>query len=94
MVNRKIVQAADAYFTELRLVLGFGGATDERSLYVPLANLLNVVGSALKPKVFCVQGLADQGAGHLDFGLYSTRQVHKGRPKAGQKPESAERAAA
>ena len=87
MVNRKIVQAAEAYFTELRLVRASGGATDERSLYVPLANLLNAVGGTLKPKVFCVQELADQGAGHPDFGLYSTRQVQKGRPKTGQKPE-------
>ena len=87
MVNRKIVQAAEAYFTELRLVRASGGATDERSLYVPLANLLNAVGGTLRPKVFCVQELADQGAGHPDFGLYSTRQVQKGRPKAGQKPE-------
>ena len=87
MVGRKIVQAAEAYFTELRLVRASGGATDERSLYVPLANLLNAVGGTLKPKVFCVQELADQGAGHPDFGLYSTRQIQKGRPKTGQKPE-------
>ena len=87
MVSRKIVQAAEAYFAELRLVRASGGATDERSLYVPLANLLNAVGGTLKPRVFCVQELADQGAGHPDFGLYSTRQVQKGRPKTGQKPE-------
>ena len=80
-------QAVEAYFTELRLVRASGGATDERSLYVPLANLLNAVGGTLKPRVFCVQELADQGAGHPDFGLYSTRQVQKGRPKTGQKPE-------
>ena len=64
-----------------------GGSTDERSLYVPLANLLNAVGGALRPKVFCVQELADQGAGHPDFGLYSTRQVQRGKPKTGQKSE-------
>ena len=87
MPDGKLKQAVEAYFTDLRLVRGSGGATNERSLYVPLANLLNVVGSTLKPKVFCVQELADQGAGHPDFGLYSTRQVQKGRPKTGQKPE-------
>ena len=87
MVNNKLTQAIEAYFTELRLVRGSGGATDERSLYVPLANLLNAVGGALKPKVFCVQELADQGAGHPDFGLYTTHQVQKGKPKSGQKPE-------
>ena len=87
MSNGKLKQAAEAYFTDLRLVRGSGGATDERSLYVPLANLLNAVGSALRPKVFCVQDLANQGAGHPDFGLYTTRQVQKGKPKSGQKPE-------
>ncbi len=87
MANSKLAQAVEAYFTDLRRVRGSGAATDERSLYGPLANLLNAVGGTLKPRVFCVQELADQGAGHPDFGLYSTRQVQKGRPKAGQKPE-------
>ena len=87
MASDKLRQAVEAYFTDLRLVRASGGATDERSLYVPLANLLNAVGDTLKPRVFCVQELADQGAGHPDFGLYSTRQVQKRRPKTGQKPE-------
>ena len=87
MANTNLTRAIEVYFAELRLVRASGGATDERSLYVPLANLLNAVGGTLKPKVFCVQELADQGAGHPDFGLYSTRQVQKGRPKTGQKPE-------
>ena len=87
MANSKLTQAVEAYFTELRQVRGSGGATDERSLYVPLANLLNAVGGTLRPRVFCVQDLANQGAGHPDFGLYTTRQVQKGKPKSGQKPE-------
>ena len=87
MASSKFTQAVESYFTELRLVRGSGGATNERSLYVPLANLLNAVGSSLTPKVFCVQELADQGAGHPDFGLYTTQQVQKGKPKSGQKPE-------
>ena len=87
MANNKLAQAVEAYFTDLRLVRASGGATDERSLYVPLANLLNAVGGALRPKVFCVQELADQGVGHPDFGLYTTQQVQKGKPKSGQKPE-------
>ena len=87
MTNRKLIQAVEDYFTDLRLVRGSGGATNERSLYVPLANLLNAVGGALRPKVFCVQELADQGAGHPDFGLYTTQQVQKGKPKSVQKPE-------
>ena len=31
--------------------------------------------------------MADQGVGHPDFGLYTTQQVQKGKPKSGQKPE-------
>ena len=87
MANSNAITAVEAYFTDLRLVRSSGGATDERSLYVPLANLLNAVGGTLRPKVFCVQDLANQGAGHPDFGLYTTRQVQKGKPKSGQKPE-------
>ena len=83
----KLTQAVEAYFTALQLIRASGGATDERSLYVPLANLLNAVGATLQPKVFCVQDLANQGVGHPDFGLYTTQQVQKGKPKAGQKPE-------
>ena len=87
MASSKFTQVVESYFTELRLVRGSGGATNERSLYVPLANLLNAVGGTLRPKVFCVQELADQCAGHPDFGLYTTQQVQKGKPKSGQKPE-------
>ena len=87
MTNVRLKQGVEAYFTDLHLVRRSGGATDERSLYVPLANLLNAVGGALKPKVFCVQDLANQGAGHPDFGLYTTGQVQKGKAKPGQKPE-------
>ena len=83
----KLTQAVEAYFTGLQLIRASGGATDERSLYVPLANLLNAVGGTLQPKVFCVQDMADQGVGHPDFGLYTTQQVQKGKPKSGQKPE-------
>ena len=53
----------------------------------PLANLLNAVGATLKPKVFCVSELADQGSGHPDFGLYAAKQVQKGQPRKGQIPE-------
>ena len=87
MAGSKFTQVVEAYFTDLRLVRASGGATNERSFYVPLANLLNAVGGTLRPKVFCVHELADQGAGHPDFGLYTTQQVQKGKPSPGQKPE-------
>ena len=83
----KLVSAAEAYFSGLRQVRASGGATGERSGYGPLAGLLNAVGATLGPKVFCVQELADQGAGHPDFGLYTAKQAQKGRAREGQAPE-------
>ena len=68
----------------LQRIRASGSATGERSSYGPLANLLNAVGAALRPKVFCVGELADQGAGHPDFGLYSSRQVQGGSPARGR----------
>ena len=85
--NKKLVATVEAYFAEVRRVRASGRATGERSYYPALAGLLGAVGSTLKPKVFCVLELADQGAGHPDFALYTARQVQKGRPKPGQVPE-------
>ena len=85
--NTKLAAVVEAYFADLGRVRTSGGATGERSSYGPLANLLDAIGAALKPKVFCVGELADQGAGHPDFGLYTARQVQKGRPREGQTPE-------
>ncbi len=85
--NTKLRAAVETYFADLRRVRASGGATGERSSYGPLANLLNAVGATLKPKVFCVGELADQGAGHPDFGLFTARQVQRGRPREGQVPE-------
>ncbi len=83
----RLTAAVEHYLTDLHRIRASGSATGERSSYGPLANLLNAVGGALKPKVFCVGELADQGAGHPDFGLYSSRQVQKGQPRPGQTPE-------
>ena len=85
--NTKLTTAVETYFADLCRVRASGGATGERSSYGPLANLLNAVGATLRPKVFCVGELADQGAGHPDFGLYAAKQVQKGRPREGQTPE-------
>ena len=83
----RLTAAVETYFTDLWRMRASGGATGERSSYGPLANLLNAVGAALKPKVFCVGELADQGVGHPDFGFYASKQVQKGRPRQGQVPE-------
>ena len=82
-----LTAAVEAYFADLRRIRASGGATPELSLRTPLENLLNAVGAALKPKVFCVGELADQGAGHPDFGLYAAKQRRKGQTPKDQKPE-------
>ena len=83
----KLATAVAAYCAELQQVYASGGATGERSSYGPLATLLNGVGATLRPKVFCVGELANQGAGHPDFGLYGARQLQRGAPREGQIPE-------
>ena len=82
-----LTAAVQEYLDDLRRVRASGGATGERSYYPPLASLLNSVGASLKPRVFCVGELAQQGAGHPDFGLYAAKQVQRGRPREGQLPE-------
>ena len=82
----QLTAVVETYFTELRRMRASGGSTGERSSYGPLANLLNAVGATLRPKVFCVGELAEQGAGHPDFGLYAAKQVQKGRLREGQIP--------
>ena len=87
MNTTKLVRAVEDYLTDLRKIRASGGGTGERSYYPPLTNLLNAVGSTLKPKVFCISELAQQGAGHPDIGLYAAKQVQKGKPRQGQIPE-------
>ena len=86
-LNTTLTAAVETYLTDLRRIRASGGSTGERSYYGPLQNLLNAIGNTLKPKVFCVGELADQGAGHPDFGLYTAKQVQRGQPKEGQVPE-------
>ena len=83
----KLISMVEEYFSSLRYLRASGGATGELSTYPALANLLNSVGATLRPKVFCVVELADQGAGHPDIGLYSASQVQRGKPRKGQSPE-------
>ncbi len=79
--------AAAAYFDDLNKIRVSGGATGERSSYPPLTGLLNAIGGGLRPKVFCLSELADQGAGHPDMALYAAKQVKAGRPREDQLPE-------
>ena len=87
MSTERLTTAIVAYLDDLRRIRASGGATGERSFYPALNNLLDAVGSSLRPQVFCVGELAEQGAGHPDFGLYTRRQVQKGKPRTGQVPE-------
>ena len=82
-----LTPAVEAYFSAMRTTHGSGGATKERSYYNALGNLLDAVGGSLKPKVFSVPELAQQGAGHPDFGLYAAKQIQHGKPREGQLPE-------
>ncbi len=83
----KLNSIVEEYLSDLRRLRASGGATGELSTYPALSNLLNAVGATLRPKVFCVVELANQGAGHPDMGLYAAGQVQRGRPRKGQSPE-------
>ena len=83
----KLTTMVEAYLDDLRRIRASGGATGERSYYPPLNNLFDAVGATLKPKVYCVGELAQQGAGHPDFGLYAAKQLQRGKPREGQLPE-------
>ena len=84
----KLRSAVEDYLNDLRKIRASGGGTHERSCYPPLVNLLNAVGSSLRPRVFCVSEMAEQGAGHPDIGLFGAKQLQKGKLKLGQTPEA------
>lgn len=67
----------ETYLTEIRRIRASGAATDELTYYSPLQNLLNTLGKSLRPKVFCLGPLKDQGAGHPDLGLFTAQQISK-----------------
>lgn len=84
----KILRASvETYLEDLGRIRSSGGATNERSYYPSLSNLLNAVGSTLSPKVFCVVDPANQGAGFPDINIYAAHQIQKGIPRKGQMPE-------
>ena len=85
--NSKLRAAVEDFLDDIRKIRASGGGTAETSYYLPLGNLLNAVGGSLKPRVYCVSQLAQQGADHPDFGLFAAKQVSKGQPKLGQLPE-------
>ena len=88
MTDAKLTTAVEAYFKMMHDIRATGGATDERSYYPALTNLLNAVGGTLKPKVLCVSEMANQGAGHPDYGLYSATQRQKKKPQKRTTPRA------
>lgn len=87
MDSSKAVKIVEEYFDGLRKIRLSGGSTDERSNYEPLIKFINAIGSTVRPKVFCVGELGDQGVRHPEIGLYTINQIQQGKPRAGQKPE-------
>ena len=85
--GNRLNAAVEGYFAELRRIRATGAGTEERSYYPALRDLLDAVGGTLRPKVFSVIELGQQGAGHPDLGLFSSGQVQKGRPKQGRLPD-------
>ncbi len=67
----------ETYPKELTEIRSTGAATPETSYYPALSNLLNEVGKTLKPKVKCIMGLQDWGAGFPDGGLFAPDQFKK-----------------
>ena len=73
----KLTSIVEEYLSELRRLRASGGATDELSTHPALANLLNAIGATLRPRVFCVVEMANQGAGHPDIGLYAANRCRR-----------------
>jgi hypothetical protein len=79
----------ERYLHELHEIRSSGEATGETSYYPALSELLDSVGSELKPKVRCILILKNRGAGHPDGGLFTKDQFQKlkdSQPLPGQKP--------
>ena len=83
----KLTTVVERFLTALRDIRRSGAATEERSSYPAVVNLLEAIGATLRPKVRCVLEPADHGAGHPDIALYTSRQLQRGRPRPGQPPE-------
>jgi len=84
------MDAVEQYLKSLQQIYSTGAAVPETSYYGALETLLNEIGKKLKPKVRCVLTIADAGAGHPDFGLYTSNQFQRAKdqtPIPGVLPE-------
>lgn len=71
----------ETYLAELGEIHATGAGTKETSYYPALGNLLSEVGRHLKPRVRCVMGLKNLGAGMPDGGLFTADQFRRGSPE-------------
>jgi len=67
----------ETYTRELLDIHRSGQAVKETSYYGPLANLLNEIGRALKPRVHCIINIKNRGAGLPDGGLFTSDQLQE-----------------
>lgn len=83
------MNALETYLRELSVIRSSGSAVPETSYYPVLSNLLNEVGSELKPKVRCIINIKNRGAGIPDGGLFTPDQFQRpseAEPLPGQIP--------
>ena len=69
------IEIVRTYLSAVGDIHATGAASPETSYYPALANLLNAVGDALKPKVRCVMNLKNLGNGMPDGGLFTADQL-------------------
>ncbi|MBD2161597.1 N-6 DNA methylase [Limnothrix sp. FACHB-1083] len=81
----------EQYIQELRDIRATGAAVKETSYYTPLVNLLNAIGTTLKPKVRCFMQLKNLGAGMPDGGLFTARQYQRQVGENPNDPQNPER---
>ncbi len=65
------------YLSSMYAIKATGAHTKETSFYTPLNNLLDAVGSTLKPHVRCMMQLKNIGAGIPDGGLFTQDQFDR-----------------
>lgn len=66
------------YLQEMNSIRSTGASVAETSFYPALINLMNGIGSSLKPKVHCMLHPNDKGSGIPDGALYAANQIQRG----------------
>jgi len=74
-MESRSAKALEEYLRALRDIRASGEGVAEISYYPALSNLLNQLGSQLKPKVHCITSTKNRGAGIPDGGLFTPEQL-------------------